>query len=227
MNRAEPRARPQPGRGLRADAERNRARIVDAARTLYAREGLTVSMAAVARQAGVGKATLGRHFTSRQELIDAVFADRMDAYVEAARDALAHDDPWDGFVQFIWAVCAMQAQDRGFADVLTLTFPFAEHLEERRLEAYDGFVQLIAKAKATGHLRADFEADDVILLLMGNAGVVSATANDAPDSWRRFVAQILRSYAAPSVPTLPLPPPPPSDELYRAMTRSSRPRAGR
>src|SRR5437868_6051311 len=124
MNVAETPASPrrkEPVRGMRADAERNRARIVDAARTLYAREGLTISMAAVARQAGVGKATLGRHFTSPQELIDAVFADRMDAYVDAAREALADDDPWDGFVQFIWAVCQMQAQDRGFADVLTLT----------------------------------------------------------------------------------------------------------
>ena len=216
---------PAPAR--RADAERNRARIVAAARTLYAREGLGVSMAAVARQAGVGKATLGRHFTSRQELIDAVFADRMDAYVEAATEALDHDDAWDGFVRFIWAVCEMQARDRGFADVLTLTFPFAEHLEERRLAAYHGFVQLIASAQASGHLRADFEPDDVILLLMANAGVISATANDAPGSWRRFVAQILRGYAAPGAPTPPLPPAPSSDELYRAMARASRPRTER
>ena len=210
-------------RGVRADAERNRARIVTAARTLYAREGLTVSMAAVAREAGVGKATLARHFTTPQELIEAVFADRMDGYVRAAAEALADDDPWNGFVQFIWDVCEMQAQDRGFADVLILTFPSAENLEERRLEAYHGFLQIIARAKSSGHLRSDFESEDMILLLMANAGVISATANDAPDSWRRLVAQVLRGYAAPDAPMPPMPAAPPPDDLYRAMARSAPP----
>jgi AcrR family transcriptional regulator len=214
----------EPARRVRADAERNRARIVNAARTLYAREGLRISMAAVAREAGVGKATLARHFTTPQELIDAVFADRMDAYIRAADEALADEDPWRGFLQFIWAVCEMQAQDRGFADVLTLTFPSAENLEERRLEAHHGFLQLIAGAKASGHLRSEFESEDLVLLLMANAGVISATANDAPDSWRRLVAQVLRSYAAPDAPMAPMPPAPSSDDLYRAMARTSRPR---
>ncbi|MGH9268493.1 MAG: TetR/AcrR family transcriptional regulator [Acidimicrobiales bacterium] len=214
----------EPARRVRADAERNRARIVNAARALFAREGLTVSMAAVAREAGVGKATLARHFTSPQELLVAVFADRMDAYIRAAAEALADKDPWRGFEQFIWAVCEMQAQDRGFADVLTLTFPSAENLEERRLAAHDGFVQLIARAKASGHLRSDFESEDLVLLLMANAGVISATANDAPESWRRFVAQVLRSYATPDAPMPPLPPAPSSDDLYRAMARASRSR---
>lgn len=210
-------------RGVRADAERNRARIVTAARTLYAREGLNISMAAVAREAGVGKATLARHFSSPEELIEAVFADRMDAYVRAAAEALAQDDPWQGFVQFIFAVCGMQAEDRGFADVLTLTFPSADSLEERRLEVYHGFLQIIAGAKASGHLRSDFESEDMVLLMMANAGVVAGTANDAPDSWRRFVAHLLRGYAAPDAPMPPMPPAPSSDDLYRAMARSTRP----
>lgn len=69
---------------LRRDAERNRERIVAAARQAYAEAGLEVSMAEVARRAGVGIATLFRRFPAREDLIDAVFADRMDAYVEAA-----------------------------------------------------------------------------------------------------------------------------------------------
>jgi AcrR family transcriptional regulator len=212
---------------LRADAERNRARIVNAARTLYARDGLDISMAAVAREAGVGKATLSRHFTTPQQLIDAVFADRMDAYVQATADALANDNAWQGFVQYVLAVCEMQAADRGFADVLSLTFPAAEKLEERRTHAYHGFLQIIARAKASGHLRMDFESEDLVLLLIANAGVISATAKDAPDSWRRLVGQMLRGYATPDAPIPPLPAAPPSGDLARAMARYAHPRVVR
>src|SRR3989442_14198588 len=88
--------------GLRADAERNRGRIVDAARRLYAAEGLGVSMAAVAREAGVGKATLFRHFATPQELVEAVFADRMGAYAVATTEALADADGGPAFVGFLW-----------------------------------------------------------------------------------------------------------------------------
>ncbi|MBZ9643626.1 TetR/AcrR family transcriptional regulator, partial [Streptomyces sp. PSKA30] len=176
---------PQPEVRLRADAERNRDRILAAARRLYATEGLGVSMASVAREAGVGKATLGRRFATREELINAVFADRMDAYAGAVAEALADPDPWRGFTGYLTAVCAMQAADRGFADVLTMTFPAAKALEARRTEAYNGFLELIARAKNSGHLREDFVSADLVILLMANAGVIAATGDAAPDTWRR------------------------------------------
>ncbi|UOT03242.1 TetR/AcrR family transcriptional regulator [Rhodococcus opacus] len=204
----------------RADAERNRERILTAARKLYASEGLTISMAAVAREAGVGKATLFRHFTTPQQLIDAVFADSMDAYVDATTEALADSDPWHGFVRYITSVCEMQARDRGFADVLTLTFHSAKALEERRTQAYHGFLEIIDRAKVTGHLQTDFVSEDLILVLMANAGVLSATANDAPDSWQRLIGHLLRGFASPGAPIPPMPPPPSSDSLYLAMKRA-------
>jgi AcrR family transcriptional regulator len=198
----------QPEQGLRADAERNRDRILAAARRLYATQGLDVSMATVAREAGVGRATLSRRFTSREELITAVFADRMDAYAEAAAEALADPDPWHGFTRYIEAVCAMQAADRGFADVLTMTFPAANALEAGRTEAYNGFLKIINRAQNSGHLRDDFTPQDLVILLMANAGVVSATAHDAPHTWRRLVRQMLRSYANPGADLPPIPPAP-------------------
>ncbi|MDT0346226.1 TetR/AcrR family transcriptional regulator [Streptomyces litchfieldiae] len=213
----------KPGTGLRADAERNRDRILAAARRLYAIEGLGASMASVAREAGVGKATLSRRFATREDLITAVFADRMDAYATAVTEALADPDPWHGFVGYIEAVCAMQAADRGFADVLTMTFPAAKALEARRTEAYNGFVHLMDRAKAIGHLREDFSSEDLVILLMANAGVVAATGDDAPDSWRRLVGHMLRSYAAPGAPLPPLPGIPTPTSLYRAMIRLGRP----
>ncbi|REE99372.1 TetR/AcrR family transcriptional regulator [Thermomonospora umbrina] len=213
----------QSGHGLRADAERNRGRILAAARRLFAREGLGVSMAAVAREAGVGKATLSRRFATREDLITAVFADRMDAYATAVADALADPDPWHGFVDYVQAVCAMQAADRGFADVLTMTFPTAKALEVRRAQAYGDFLELITRAKATGHLREDFTDRDLPILLMANAGVIAATGDTAPDAWRRLVGHMLRSYATPGAPLPPLPDAPHPRALYRAMIRLTRP----
>src|SRR5690242_1260211 len=138
---------------LRSDAERNRDRILTAARTVFARDGLTASMASVARQADVGIATLFRRFPTKEVLIEAVFADRMNAYVDAVATALADPDPWHGFTDYIETVCGMQAADRGFAGVLTMTFPMATTLETRRREAYDGLAQLAERAKAAGCLR--------------------------------------------------------------------------
>ncbi|AQZ61816.1 Transcriptional regulator, TetR family [[Actinomadura] parvosata subsp. kistnae] len=212
----------QPRGELRADAERNRERILAAARRLYADQGLDVSMACVAREAGVGKATLSRRFATREELINAVFTDRMDAYAATTAEALADPDPWRGFVGFIRSVCAMQAADRGFAAVLAMTFPAAKALEARRAEAYHGFLELISRAKATGNLRADFTAEDLIVLLMANAGVVAATADSAPGAWRRLVGQMLRAYAAPGADLPPMEPSPEPTALYRAMVRLGR-----
>ncbi|MET8976426.1 helix-turn-helix domain-containing protein [Streptomyces sp. NPDC004539] len=220
---ADPSVESGEGPGLRADAERNRDRVLAAARRLYATEGLRVSMASVAREAGVGKATLFRRFATREALITAVFADRMDAYAEAVRTCLADPDPWQGFTGYVEAVCAMQAADRGFADVLTMTFPAAKTLESRRAEAYDGFVTLIDRAKAAGRLRDDFTPEDLVLLLMANAGVVAATTGAAPDAWRRLVGHMLRSYAVPGAPLPPLPASPTATALYRATILLGRP----
>src|SRR4051794_22930942 len=107
------------GSGLRADAARNRGRILAAAREVFAEDGLDASMNEVARRAGVGVATLFRRFPTREALIAATFADRMRAYSLLVESALADSDPWHGFCVYVRAVCSMQAGDRGFTDVMT------------------------------------------------------------------------------------------------------------
>ncbi|WP_371657676.1 TetR/AcrR family transcriptional regulator [Streptomyces sp. NBC_00280] len=210
----EPAAQP-----LRSDAERNRERIIAAARRVFAHDGLHASMASVAREAGVGIATIFRRFPTKEELVAAVFADRMDAYADAVAVALDDPDPWHGFVGYIETACAMQAADYGFADVLTTTFPTAKAMEERRNEAYEGMVRLIGRAKATGRLREDFDPSDLVLIHMANAGVVNATGEAAPDAWRRVVALMIQSLEAPARGTLP--PSPAHDALYQAMLRNA------
>ncbi|MCW8103520.1 TetR/AcrR family transcriptional regulator [Streptomyces tauricus] len=213
-------SRPTAPPPLRSDAERNRERIIAAARTVFGRDGLSASMASVARQAGVGIATLFRHFPGKEDLVAAVFADRMEAYAQATAEALDDPDPWSGFTGYIEKVCAMQAADRGFADILTMSFPGAEALEARRTEAFHGFLELIGRAKGSGQLREDFTSRDLVLLLMANAGVLSATGDAAPDAWRRLVAWMIQSFRAPA--RGPLPDPPDDAALYEAMRRASR-----
>ncbi|QNP68681.1 TetR/AcrR family transcriptional regulator [Streptomyces roseirectus] len=204
---------------LRSDAERNRGRIVAAARTVFARDGIGASMASVAREAGVGIATMFRRFPTKAELVDAVFADRMAAYADAVTVALDDPDPWHGFVGYIESACAMQAADSGFADVLTMAFPTAKVLEKCRDDAYADMVELIARAKATGRLREDFDPSDLVLLHMANAGVVKATGSAAPDAWRRVIALLIQSLETPAKGELP--PPAGHEALYQAMLRES------
>ena len=205
---------------LRSDAERNRARIITAARAVFRRDGLNASMASVAREAGVGLATLFRRFPAKEDLVAAVFSDRMDAYADAVATALANPDPWHGLTEFIETVCAMQAADYGFADVLTMTFPTAKALDQRRDQAYEGVVQLISRAKAAGRLREDFSPEDLVLVHMVTAGVVNATGDSAPDAWKRVVALMLQSFEAPARGSLPDSPEPRA--RYKAMLRAGR-----
>lgn len=202
---------------LRRDAERNRDRILVAARQAYAREGLQVSMASVARRAGVGIATLFRRFPTQQDLIAAVFEDTMDTYVTAVTTALDESDPWEGFAHFIHTVCGMQAADRGFAEVLTMTFPAAEGLEAKRAVALSRVNELIARAQRAGRLRPEVCPEDLVVLLMANAGVVAATGDAAPRAWERLVGHMLRAFAVYEIDILP--PAPEPEKLDQAMQR--------
>jgi AcrR family transcriptional regulator len=210
------RAAPAP-QALRADAERNRARILLAARDVFAEQGLDAPVTEVARRADVGIATLLRRFPTREDLITATFADKMTAYAKAIEVALTDPDPWQGFCTYIEEVCAMQAADRGFCNVLTLTFPAAKSFEAERTRAYRGFTELIRRAKSAGKLRPDFSAEDLPLLLMANAGVISATGDAAPAAWRRLVGYFLQAAAAQTAPPLPAAPTP--RQMYRALLR--------
>ncbi len=205
---------------LRADAERNRELVLEAAQEAFAELGLDASTNEIARRAGVGVATLFRRFPTRDDLVTAAFAEKMNAYSEAIAAALANPDPWDGFRFFLERVCQMQADDRGFADVLTMTFPTAKKFEAERNRSADALRELIARAQAIGRLRKDFTHQDVPLILMANAGVVTATRDAAPEAWRRLLAYLIQSFAAESA--QPLPDPPTKSQMYRALIRISR-----
>jgi AcrR family transcriptional regulator len=214
-----PAPRTADGAGLRVDAERNRQRIVAAAREAFAEHGLDLSMEDIARRAGVGVGTLYRRYPTRADLVAAAFEHKMAAYADAAGQALADPDPWRGFCGYVERICAMQAGDRGFTTVLTMTFPTAKQFEADRDRAFADLTTLVERAKTTGKLRVDFVTEDMPMFLMANAGVLTATADAAPDAWRRLVGYLIQACAAPAA--QPLPDPPSPRQMYKAMLRAT------
>jgi AcrR family transcriptional regulator len=183
---------------LRADAARNREAIVEAARAVFAEQGLDAPLDEIAKRAGTGNATLYRRFPQRADLVAAVFADRMADHADAVEAALADDDPWQGFASYIQAAAAMQAADRGIADLVTMDLSAAPEVEALRTRAYDGLVELIARARDAGALRADFTHQDVVLLLMGNAGLVERAYGIAGEASARLIALLLDGLRVPA-----------------------------
>ncbi|MGD0984928.1 MAG: helix-turn-helix domain-containing protein [Acidimicrobiales bacterium] len=181
---------------LRVDAERNRERILAAAQEVFAEWGLNAAMEKIARRAGVGIATLYRRFPTRANLIAASFERKMADFAAAAAYALDGPDAWTGFTWLINKVCAMQAADAGLKDILSMRFPASSSAEALRSRAMKDLEQLIGRAQRQGALRSDFVAADVPMLLFANAGVVTATRDNAPDMWRRFTAYMIDALRA-------------------------------
>ncbi|MFJ6573859.1 TetR/AcrR family transcriptional regulator [Streptomyces sp. NPDC091292] len=196
--------------GLRADALLNRHRILEAARDLFSTRGLDVPMAAVARRAGVGVATLYRRFPTRESLVTEVFADQLGVCASVVDDALADPDPWRGFRTAIEKLCALHAADRGFTVAFLTAFPGAVDFDRERERAEQGFAVLAQRAKDAGQLRADFDRTDLMLVLMANCGVSTASPETAVAASRRLAALLISSFRADRAdPADPLPPTPP------------------
>jgi AcrR family transcriptional regulator len=208
---------------LRADAARNRAALVAAAREVMAERGLEAALDDIARKAGIGNATLYRRFPRRIDLIAAVFADRMADHARAVQAALDATDPWDGFRSYVEAAAELQVHDRGIADLITMDVSMAPEIEALRDQAFHGLVEVIERAKAAGALRADATPEDVVVILQANAGVVTRSHAAAAQASRRLIHVLLdglRAEAATAGPTAPSP------RRMRAAMREHSRRAG-
>lgn len=181
---------------LRADAARNRAAIVEAARAVFAEQGLDAPLDEIARRAGTGNATLYRRFPARGDLIAAVFAERMSEHLEAVEAGLAEPDAWRGFAAYVETVGAMQARDRGIADLVTMDVSSAPEIERLRSCAFEGLVRLVERARAAGVLRADFTTEDVVLLLMANAGLIERAHGITAEASARLIHVLLDGFRA-------------------------------
>ncbi|WP_393060177.1 TetR/AcrR family transcriptional regulator [Streptomyces sp. LN549] len=180
---------------LRSDALDNRERILDAARALFSAEGLDVPMRAIARRAGVGPATLYRHFPTKQALATEAFADQLRACRTIVDDGCADPDPWRGLCLVIEKICELHARDRGFSEAFMSAFPGAPDVAGREytVKAVAGLAQ---RAKDAGHLRSDFVLDDLILILMANKGIHTRSTDTQVMASRRFAGLAIQAFEA-------------------------------
>ncbi|MFC7328064.1 TetR/AcrR family transcriptional regulator [Marinactinospora rubrisoli] len=179
-------------RTLRSDAERNRDRIVSAARAAFRELGADAPMKAIATRAGVGTATLYRRFPTRGDLLAYVFADRLTGCEDSVHACLTNPDPWRGLVDHITHLVRLQLEDRAFTAVFLYEFPPDTPVHHSRREAQSRLGQLLDAAKAAGDLREDVDEKDIMVLLKANDGVLR-WATDPEEESRRLVERFLRA----------------------------------
>ena len=174
---------------LRTDAQRNRDRIVAAARRCFAEHGLDVGVEEIARSAGVGMGTLYRRFPTKKSLVHAIFEQRLDELQPTIDQAVAAGDAWDGLVDLFVAVVAQQAEDHGFGQMVVLRFGPEAVPEDVRRRVLGPVEELIDRAQGAGTVRLDIGPDDVpsILRMAGAAALGSGRTGD----WRRHVELLL------------------------------------
>ncbi|GAA1939457.1 helix-turn-helix domain-containing protein [Amycolatopsis minnesotensis] len=188
----------------RRDARANLARIMAAAARVYAVEGLTATLADVAKEAGVGVGTVYRTFPSKDDLIHDVYAPHLEEIEERAAEASRAEDPWSGVVGFLELSIPELARDRGFRELLSGAYtaslgwsrPKAPHrLRElvasshQRSSAH--LAVLVRRAQERGQLRADFDTTDLLVLAMSVQTAVGFGGPGRPGLYRRAIGIIL------------------------------------
>jgi AcrR family transcriptional regulator len=207
-------------RGKRRDARRNHELLVAAARQVFGEQGVDASLEEIARRAGLGIGTLYRHFTTREALVEAIVERRIGELVAVAEAAAREPDGWGGFVRFLERTLELQAGDRVLKDILMRYPTGAGRLASAREELRGLFEQVLARAREHGTLREDFVFADLALLFWSFAPLIDATAEVAPNAWRRHLHWLvdgLRVEAA-----TPHAEPPLTDEELRAATQTLR-----
>ncbi|WP_424215295.1 TetR/AcrR family transcriptional regulator [Streptomyces sp. BI20] len=190
----------------RRDARHNRSRLLTAAREIFAERGIDAPMAAVARRAGVGPATLYRHFPTRTDLLREAFAEQMTACRAALAAAVTDPDPWRGFSGLFEELCRLQRAERGFPAAFLTAFPVDARAHTREREAAERVLaDLVRRARATGRLRPDFHPSDLVAALLAHGGLVTALPDDERAS-RRLTAHLLDGFRT-HPDRRPLPPP--------------------
>lgn len=182
-------------RPMRADARRNRERILAAARECFATDGIDAQIDDVAHRAKVGIGTVYRHFPDKAALLAALAAERFGELADLAEEALAEDDPWESFRGFLWRSAELASRDLSHCQVMAAA-PEEQGPELNRLR--DLTSRLVERGKLAGAIRADFEPHDVPVVMCALGRVMEATRVADPTGWRRYLTLMLDGMRAPA-----------------------------
>jgi AcrR family transcriptional regulator len=179
----------QPDRPLRADAARNRARVLEVAYDTFAAEGLSVPIDEIARRAGVGAGTVYRHFPTKDDLYRAVVRDRLQNLVDTGRALLADGDTGEALFSFLRSmVLQWGATDQGLVEALAgVGIDIATALPEVEADFLHMLDDLLQAAQKAGAVRSDVGVRDVKAILTG----ASATQAAYPDRAERVTEVFL------------------------------------
>jgi AcrR family transcriptional regulator len=194
-------------RPLRADAERNRRRILDAARDVFARRGLEAGVDEVARVAGVGVGTLYRRFPTKDELLLAVVEDLTATVAEEIEASAADDDPGEAFAAAARALAASTARNRALHQVFQESWPLIPAASECRDRILGALAPILERAQAAGAVRDDLVVADIPSLCAVAARLPSWRLESEPELWTRYLAVILDGSRPEAARRLPHPPP--------------------
>ena len=184
-------------RPLRADAERNRRRLLDAAEQLFCERGLDVGVGEIAELAGVGRGTLFRNFPSKEHLITAIVVERMNYAAERGSALLDADDPAEALFDFIDEAVGRQQIDRVLFESLGDTFMSNDEIRAAQGEVIGVLDQLLARAQAAGTVRDDVGALDVLMLVKGVCQAASAFQQLDPEMAQRHLDLVRAALTAP------------------------------
>nr|WP_211662814.1 TetR/AcrR family transcriptional regulator [Mycolicibacter kumamotonensis] len=176
---------------MRKDAERNRRRVLEAARDLFASKGLEPNLNDVAHHAGVGVGTVYRRFASKEELLEAIFEDGINQLADLAESALCQPDPWQGLVWYVEQMCEITATDRGLREIAFSKSYGGDRVTAAQERLVPVQKRLVERARVDGRLRPELSSTDLPLLAL-LAGTVSEFAGHVDaELWRRYVAILL------------------------------------
>ncbi len=173
---------------LRADAERNRRRLIDAAAELFGERGVEVTIAEIRERAGVGQGTVFRHFPTKEHLMAEVMRERMAKLTELAAERLEAEDPVYGLRDFMAAAAESKAVDQEIYRLICETNALpAEDERALRREVVAVVEKLLRRAQAAGAIRDDVEPEDILLLETAARSAGEALGGVAPELWRRYL----------------------------------------
>ena len=195
-SRSAPTVEAAPARAPRRDAERNRRRIVAAAREVFAHRGLDAGFNEIARHAGLGVGTVYRRFPDKETLIQAVLQDDVASLADLIEEFFHATDAWDGLRGLLHVVAQHQVTHRGLRDAILGSPHHRQYSAAFRTRVGPRLVALIERAQREGSLRRGVTVGDVmvLLLMVGELG----PAGDAvcPGVHRRYLDLFLDSLRA-------------------------------
>jgi AcrR family transcriptional regulator len=183
---------PPSQRPLRADARRNRGRIVEAARAVFTRQGGDAQIDDIARAAGVGVGTVYRHFPHKDALLGELVAERFRTMGDNAERALEVEDPWEAFAGLLRTNAQFCAADIGVQQALARGPAAWEYAAPEIDRLRSTTTQLIERAQRAGVMRRDFVVDDIPMLMSGLTATMAVPDYD----WRRHLEIILAGIRA-------------------------------